>query len=131
MSQVVRRALSVAVIVALAGCNGDASGPDQPELTGNWAGRFTNAVLGQGHLTLTLSQDSDGSLTGNWSLTGDDGNREGTVAGSHHYPDVLLALEGDSGTLLYTGQTDSNDRIRGFLNISASRIQLELRRVER
>ena len=67
MSRVVRRALSVAVIVALAGCNGDASGPDQPELT---------------------------------------------------------------GTLLYTGQTDSNDRIRGFLNISASRIQLELRRVE-
>ena len=130
MSRVVRRALSVAVIVALAGCNGDASGPDQPELTGNWAGRFTNAVLGQGNLTLTLSQDSDGLVTGNWSLTGDGGNREGTVAGSHHHPDVLLALEGDSGTLLYTGQTDSNDRIRGFLNISASRIQLELRRVE-
>ncbi len=131
MSRVVRRALIVAVIVALAGCNGDASGPDQPELTGNWAGRFTNAVLGQGNLTLTLSQDSDGSVTGNWSLTGDGGNSEGAVAGSHHYPDVLLALEGDSGTLLYTGQTDSSDRIRGFLNTSASRIQLELRRVER
>ena len=129
MSQVVRGALSAAVLLALAGCGEDASGPDQSRLTGDWEGRYANQVLGPGHLALTLSQDSGGAVTGNWSLTGDVGNLDGTVAGSHQYPEVLLALEGDSGSLLYTGRTDSDDRIRGFLNIGASRIQLELRRV--
>jgi len=79
-----RRLLAVLALIATTSCTDSTLGPVQT-IDGNWSG------VDNGYsLSLSLSQDASGAVTGAVSLANLTGVFEGTVSGTFVRPDVHL-----------------------------------------
>lgn len=113
-----RHALGGLLTLSLAflpGC-GDDPEPEDPKLTGEWTGQVATPA-GPASVTLGLSENDAGDVTGtmNWVFQGQPGS--GPVTGTHNYPEVSLNLKielfGMELTGKYEGRLTTEDRIEG------------------
>lgn len=100
-----------AVFLAIAACS-DSTGPEAPSLTGQWSGTSQGITL-----TVTLSEDASGALSGSGTFSVTGGAIAVTITGSHAHPAVSFTLTAngieDSN---YSGTVTSPDRIDGSLS---------------
>jgi len=108
----VTRVLAAAVVIGLAGCHHDSTGPAGP-LNGSWEG----SVTGEFTMDATLS-DRNGSVTGSGVLSGPaivnppiDFTVSGTDNGGSF--NMILTAQGRSGNPTYSGSVVSADTLSG------------------
>jgi len=102
----------LALILALAACGGDATGPKTPSVSGGWTG----TVMEAGSLNLTLVETS-GTLTGSGSLSAGTFAAALTVTGAHAHPNVSLTMKSAGYEDMNFAGTMTDDRtIAGTLN---------------
>lgn len=82
-TQFLRIVVVVLVTVALGACEQDSVVSPTPALAGEWSGRITDSLAGEGTMRLTIGQRGPG-LSGTWASTFPDGsfNRSGSFSGT-------------------------------------------------
>jgi hypothetical protein len=108
--------LASLLLVVFASCGDDEMKPEDPKVTGEWTGQVPINPL-QASVTLMLTEDDAGAVTGTltFSVAGQGGS--GPVTGTHNYPDVSLNLQievlGRPLTGKYAGRLATEDRMEG------------------
>ncbi|MDE2974684.1 MAG: hypothetical protein OXU64_08210 [Gemmatimonadota bacterium] len=114
--------LPTLLLAGLASCGDDEMKPEEdPTLTGEWTGQVEVTIPDLGSVTamvtLGLTEDDAGMVTGTmtWNVLGQTGT--GPVTGTHKYPDVSLnlsvTLAGMELTGKYEGKLTTDDRMEG------------------
>jgi hypothetical protein len=100
----------------MAACGGDggSTGPDVPDVQGQWNGPI-NTNVGPGNLALTLNEAS-GNITGTGALTVSGDALALTVTGNYAPPNVSLQMTSPGFEPMNLSGTLSQDEIRGTLN---------------
>jgi hypothetical protein len=91
-----QRALVIVGMVALAACSGKVStAPGGVDVSGNWSGPMSDALLGNGTLSFSLVQAANDSLSGTWATTFPDSSRDlgGNVYGAVNGSTVSIVLK--------------------------------------
>lgn len=130
--RLVRGILLALSLVLLAGCGDDPVVEEDPKLTGTWEGQVALPVPGNpvAMVTLTLTEDDEGKVTGtmNYSVAGQGGS--GPVTGTHNYPDVSLNLSiqlfGQELTGKYVAKLVAEDRMNGTFSTDDDSIEGDL-----
>ena len=87
------------------------------DVTGKWAFEVTTSA-GSGMPTVTLKQSGD-TLTGHYSSTNlGEADLTGTVKGRDIQFKVVGTVQGMSVNVAYTGTIESNDTMKGTLDIA-------------
>ena len=112
--------LASLLLVVFASCGDDEMKPEDPKVTGEWTGQVPINPL-QASVTLMLTEDDAGAVTGTltFSVAGQGGS--GPVTGTHNYPDVslnfLVAWGGEHmGT--YVAKLVAEDRMEGTFSVN-------------
>ena len=83
------------------------------DVSGSW--RFAVDVMGQtGNASVTMTQGSDGSLSGHYTGQLGDTDFTGTANGN----DFQFVLTGDAGSVTYKGTLQDDGTIKGTLDLS-------------
>ena len=105
------------LLAALASCEDDPTPPEDPKLTGEWTGTVTLPQNLTAAITLGLSEDDSGNVTGTMTYTVLGQTGSGPVTGTHNYPNVVLSLKLEiAGTELtgkYEAKLTTKDRMDG------------------
>lgn len=102
-----------AVFVLAAACGSDATGPESTNVSGTWTGSSSGITL-----SVTLSEGSDGSLSGSGNISGGTESFALTVSsGTHAGSTVSFTMESAGfRDLNYAGTLQSPTSMSGSLN---------------
>jgi hypothetical protein len=83
------------------------------DVSGNWS--FAVEVAGQtGNATVSMTQNSDGSIAGHYTGQLGDTDFTGTASGN----DFQFTLVGDAGSVTYKGALQEDGTLKGSLDLS-------------
>lgn len=83
------------------------------DVSGNWS--FAVEVAGQtGNATVSMTQNSDGSIAGHYTGQLGDTDFTGTATGN----DFQFTLTGDAGSVTYKGTLQTDGTLKGSLDLS-------------
>ncbi len=104
----------LALVLMLAACGGDATGPKTPTVTGAWSGTI-GGTGNMGSLSLTLTE-TNGAVVGSGVISGSESVAV-HVTGTHAHPSVSLAMT-SSGyeDCNFSGTMTATNTIAGTLN---------------
>jgi hypothetical protein len=107
------------------GGGGDGDEDEQADLTGDWSGTWTNADGDSGQAIFSLTQ-TDTSITGTVSVTGDDCLTTGSVTGNISGENVNLSIQSGAETVTLDATADTSAKtLSGDWNYAASSLGCE------
>ena len=121
-----QRIVMIAGMVALVACAKSATGPLTANVTGSWSGPISDAQLGSGTLSLSLTQVSD-SVTGTWATAYPNaasdlsGNVEGHVSG----PTLSITMKSSNPSTCQFGPINLTASVSGTTSTISSVSGLE------
>jgi hypothetical protein len=109
------------LLLAAAGCGTPKAQTKSslPNMAGTWVGTIYLTPSGTAYLTVVLSQDSSGKLTGTAESTSGCSFYV-TVSGAIYADSTFSVLSSDFTTLSMPGQMTSSTQASGYLNVDAA-----------
>jgi hypothetical protein len=123
-----QRVLTIFGVIALAACTAKSStAPILTEVPGSWAGPISDAILGNGTLSLTLVQSAGDSLAGRWTTTFADSADDlgGSITGDVSGDSLSIVLKPDNPPTCQYGPFHATASLTGTTLMSGTYMTFE------
>jgi hypothetical protein len=117
-----QRVILIVGAVALVACAKSSTAPATANVTGSWSGPISDAILGNGTISITLTEAKSDSVVGTWATIyqnpADDlsGNVEGHVSGAT----LSVVLKAINPTTCQFGPIDLTATVLGTTSMSGT-----------
>jgi hypothetical protein len=117
-----QRVLMIVGTLVLVACHKSSTAPATANVAGNWSGPISDALLGNGTLTFSLSQESTDSVFGTWTTTyaNPANDLSGEVDGHISGLSLTVVLKAIDPTTCQFGPIDITGQVSGAASISGT-----------